>query len=162
MFKEIIFLMALFLYSASPLAVYANNLLNIKEPLIKPNGDMFYQIKRGYEKILEKFQLSDKSKLNYHQNLLLTRLSELKYVAERKNLTELQKSTERFSYEAGKITELSVKPDSKDKTGIKDRFKEYKPVLEKLRDLYPANSSYWMLIQYDIDTLDILSQKLIK
>ena len=56
--------------------------------------------------------------------------------------------------------ELSKKLVSSDKSSIQNKFKEYKPILEKLRDIYPANSSFWMLIQYDIDTLDILSKKL--
>lgn len=161
MFSRIIFAVALSLYLVSPFAVYAGAISqSIKEPLIKPNGDIFYNVKRGYEKILEKFQFSNASKLNYHQNLLLTRLSELKYVAERKDLGQLQKSTERFSYEAGKLTQLSEKLHSIDKASIQNKFKEYKPVLEKLRDLYVYNSSFWRLIQYDIDTLDILSKKL--
>lgn len=161
MLNKIIFAVALSLYLASPFAVYADNISSsIKEPLIKPNAGFYYLFKRGYEKILEKFQFSDDSKLNYHQNLTLTRLSELKYVAETKDIGELQKSTERFSYEAGKLAQLSEKLNSKDKASIQNRFKEYKPVLEKLRDLYIYNSSFWRLIQYDIDTLDILSKKL--
>lgn len=160
MFSRIIFAVSLSLYLASPFAVYADISQSIKEPLIKPGAGFYYLFKRGYEKILEKFQFSNASKLNYHQNLLLTRLSELKYVAERKDLGELQKSTERFSFEAGKLTQLSEKLSGIDKTSIRNKFKEYKQVLEKLRDLYIYNSSFWRLIQYDIDTLDILSKKL--
>ena len=87
MLKKIIFLIVLSLYLTSPFAVYANDISqNLKEPFIKPNAGFYYLIKRSYEKILEIFQFSDKSKLNYHQNLILTRLSELKYVSETKNL----------------------------------------------------------------------------
>ncbi len=161
MLIKIIFLIALSLYLWSPFAVYADDISqNIKEPFIKPNAGFYYQFKRGYEKIFEKFQFSSASKLNYYQNLLLTRLSELKYVAETKDLDDLQRSTERFSYEAGKIVQLSEKLNSTDNARIQNQFKEYKPILEKLRDLYSYNSSYWKLIQYDIDTLDILSKKL--
>lgn len=144
-----------------PSAAYADNISqSIKEPFIKPNAGFYYQFKRGYEKILEIFQFSNNSKLNYRQNLLLTRLSELKYIAEKKDIGELQQSTERFSYEAGKVGQLAEKLSSSDKTSVQNKFKEYQPVLEQLRDLYAYNSSYWKLIQYDIDTLDILSKKL--
>ncbi len=161
MFSRIIFLIALSLYILLPSSSYAESISqSIKEPLIKPNGGFYYIVKRGYEKILEKFQFSDNSKLNYRQNLLITRLSELKYVAERKDIGELQQSTERFSYEAGKVGQLAEKLSSSDKTSVQNKFKEYQPVLEQLRDLYVYDSSYWKLIQYDIDTLDILSKKL--
>lgn len=161
MFRKLIYLATMFLYFASPFIVYADNTVdNIKEPSIKPSGGFYYLIKRGYEKILEKFQFSDNSKLTYHQNLLLNRLSELKYVAERKELHELQKATERFSYEAGKLAQISERLKNADKIKIQNQFNEYKPVLEKLRDLYEYNSSFFRLIQYDIDTLDILSKKL--
>ena len=161
MLHKIVFLTVLSLYLASPFTVRAANIpQSIKEPLYKPNAGFYYLIKRGYEKILEKLQLSDESKFKFHQNLLLTRFSELKFIAENKHLGELQKSTERFSYEAGKFAQLGSKLNSTDKTSIQNQFKEYKPILEKLRDLYPANSAYWMLLQHDINTLDILSKKL--
>ena len=159
--NKIVFAVVLSLCLVSPFAVYADNISqSIKEPLIKPNGGFYYIFKRGYEKILEKFQFSNASKLNYHQNLLLNRFSELKYVAEKNDVGELQTSTQRFSYEAGKLAQLSGKLNSTDNARIQNLFREYKPVLERLRDLYPANSSFWMLLQHDINTLEILSKKL--
>lgn len=161
MFKKIIFLITLTLYITSPFLVYAKDISqNIKEPSTKPDAGFYYLFKRSQEKILEKFQFSNSSKLNFHKKLMLERLSELKYVAETKSLGLLQISSQRFSYEAGKVVEYAQDMTQEDKDDVKNQFISYKPLLEKLRDIYPSNSSFWMLIQYDIDTLDILSKKL--
>ena len=39
-------------------------------------------------------------------------------------------------------------------------YKSYRIILEKLRDKYPANSSYWMLVQHIINSIDINLKKL--
>lgn len=155
--KKIIILLILFIYLFLPGMTYADD-INLKEPVIKPGGP-FYLLKRGYEKILEKLQFSDESKLKYHQNLSLIRLAELKYIAENKKIGQLQVSSQRLSYEVGKTAEISTNLNKTDQKEIFNKLNQYKPVLEKLRDLYPDRSSFWRLIQYDIETLEILSGK---
>lgn len=123
-------------------------------------GNSKYQIKRLKEKTNEFFKLSRKSKSAYRQILLEKRLSELVSLIENKNTNEIANSTQRFAYQAGKLAEGSYKDKSDRKKEIIDVFEKYKPILNEMRDNFPANSPFWLLSQQDIDTLNILSDKL--
>lgn len=124
-------------------------------------GDSKYQVKRFKEKVTEFFKLSYKSKSSYRQLLLEKRLSELVSLVENKNANEIANSTQRFAYQAGKLAEGSYKDKSSDrKKEIIDVFKKYKPILDEMRDNFPSNSPFWLLSQQDIDTLNILSDRL--
>lgn len=121
----------------------------------------YYDIKRLWEKINEQVRFSQQSKIEYSQILVENRLSELSYIAEEKQLDYFETSSNRLSAQAGIVANLAVKlASSTKKAEIVLQFNQYIRVLEKLRDLYPANSSYWLLIQQNIDTLKILSEKL--
>jgi len=94
-------------------------------------------------------------------SLLKTRLSELDYVVNNKVLSEVQTSSERFAYQAGILTQELIKQNNSDeKTKLVKEFEKYGNFLANLRDKYPANSSFWMLVQHDINTLSILSEHL--
>ena len=109
----------------------------------------------------EKLQFSKQAKINFYQSLLKTKLSELNYVVEKKFLSEVQSASERFAYQAGILTEELIRQNkSADKENVIKEFERFSPFLDTLRDKYEANSSYWMLIQHDINTLGILSAQL--
>lgn len=134
------------------------NILNVKNEIINP-GSFYYSFKRLWEKGLEKLQFSEQSKINFYESQLKTRLAELNYVVDNKLLSEVQTSSERFAYQAGILTQALVKANKNKEKALKE-FEQYSKFLEKLRDKYPANSSFWMLVQHDINTLHILSEHL--
>ncbi len=139
---------------------YATEELNLPDTKITP-GSFYYPFKRIWEKGWEKLQFSSASKIAFYNSQLKTRLSELNYVVEKKLLSEVQRSTERFAYQAGILTEETIKQNKAvDKENLIKEFEKFKPFLDSLRDKYEANSSFWMLIQHDINTLGILSEKL--
>jgi len=124
-------------------------------------GSTLYPVKRGWEKLREMMNFSVEDKMNYQRSLLKIRLSELSYVVDKKLLNEFQTSSERFAYQAGILTNILVEQKKQeDKETIKKEFISYSKILDQLRDNHPANTSYWMLIQHDINTLKILSEKL--
>lgn len=124
-------------------------------------GSFYYSFKRLWEKGIEKLQLSRELKINFYYSQLKIRLSELNYVVENKLLGEVQQSSERFAYSAGILTDELIKQKKSDeKEKVILAFEAYGKFLEKLRDVYPANTSFWMLIQHDINTLKILSERL--
>lgn len=123
-------------------------------------GDSKYQVKRLKERITEFFKLSYKSKSTYRQLLLEKRLSELVSLVENKNANEIANSTQRFAYQAGKLAEGSYKDKSDRKKEIILLFDKYKPILGEMRDNFHSNSPFWLLSQQDIDTLNILSDRL--
>lgn len=152
-----VFVILLLLY-ASPIIDAVEESIIFKNELINP-GSFYYSFKRLWEKGIEKLQFSKQSKINFHQSQLQTRLAELKYVVENRLLSEVQTSSERFAYQAGILTEELVRENKNKEKTVKE-FQLIQKFLEKLRDKYPANTSFWMLVQHDINSLSILSERL--
>lgn len=134
--------------------------LDLPQTKINP-GNFYYNFKRLWEKGLGQLMLSQELKISFHKSQLKARLAELRIVVDEKILSEVQRSSERFSYQAGILTNVIVKKDdAKTKGQLLEEFESYDPLLQKLRDRFEANSSFWMLIQHDINTLKILSERL--
>ncbi len=156
--KIISSLLIIFLIVFQPLAIYAEENINLKNEAINP-GSFYYSFKRLWEKGVERLQFSRQSKITFYESLLKTRLVELNYVVENKLLSEVQTSSERFAYYAGILTQELIK-QNKNKEQTIEEFNQFSKFLENLRDKYPANTSFWMLVQHDINTLSILSGRL--
>lgn len=134
--------------------------LNLPNTKINP-GSFYYPVKRILEKGLERIQFDSKQRVAFYKSQLKARLSELNYVVEKKLLSEVQASSERFAYQAGILTEELIRQNkTAEKENLIKEFEQFSPFLDKLRDVYPANSSFWMLIQHDINSLKILSGRL--
>lgn len=121
-----------------------------------------YNIKRLLEKISERILFMSDSKISYVQKLLKRRFSELKFIVENKNLDEVQKASERFAYQAGILTELVTEKPQKEKQRVIALFKNYKDDLNVLKFNFELDSSYWILMLHDINTLDSLTARLTK
>lgn len=132
--------------------------LNLPKTVINP-GSFYYPFKRLIEKGREKIVFSESGRVSFYSSLLKTRLAELDYVTGKKALSEIEASSQRFAYHAGILTESVIKT-GKEKDNFSKIFGEYGEYLQTLRDRYPANSSYWLLIQHDINTLGILAERL--
>lgn len=144
----------------NPVIASNNTDKEIKQERTNP-GSFYYSLKRAWEKVRWFFIFSDQNKVDYHQDLINKRLSELKYVVDSKLLSEVETSSQRFAYQAGVLVGQLKKMNDKERdTKLLKDFEKYKLVLEKLRDNYPANSSFWMLLQHDINTLNILSDQI--
>ena len=155
--KKILIFLCLFTFVLSG-SVYANEQLSLPDTKINP-GSFYYPFKRILEKGWEKLQFGKTQKIDFYKSQLKTRLAELNYVVEKKLLSEVQSSSERFAYYAGILTGELVKENIDKEKAVKE-FEQYSNFLEKLRDKYEANSSFWMLIQHDINALGILSDQL--
>lgn len=123
-------------------------------------GSIFYNLKRAKEKTLMFFSLTQESKFIYGQVLVANRLSELVSLVEQKSINHIPNASQRFAYQAGILSETHFKLKTKKKEQIIAQFGNHKITLSELRDEFPANSAYWLLIQQDIDTLNILSSDL--
>lgn len=121
-------------------------------------GTSAYSFKRLKEKITEFFTFSNEGKFSYRAELLEKRVSEYVSLVNNKNQTEIANASQRISYEAGILTDLAK--NDKDKTEANSLFEKYKPIMAKMRDNFPANSPSWLLSQEDIDTFNILKEKL--
>lgn len=154
----------IFSLAFSPLkALTAGDGLNLPKTSINPDMYLLYSVKRLGEKILLFTKLTKESKANYYKDLTQIRLAELKYVVEGNLSNEVERSTQRLSYQIGILSDYvrSNKSDLSGKMKTTDGLLgSYKELLSYLRDKYPANSSYWMLIQHNINTIDLNREKL--
>lgn len=136
--------------------------INLPHTTINPDKYLFFSIKRLVEKGIFYTKLSKESKVDYLRDLTLTRTAELKYVVENKLLGEVERSTQRLSYQVGALSDFIVanaelQNKKQNTVNLLDGFK--KP-LATLRDQYPANSSFWMLVQHSINSIDLNLEKL--
>ena len=90
-------------------------------------------------------------------------MSELKNVVDGNLLGEVEQSAQRFSYQVGVLSDFLAANG----TSVVDKksknieiLNELKDPLIKLRDKHKYDSSYWMLIQHSIDSIDLNLQKL--
>lgn len=143
-----------------------NNRVSAQEnqPITLPSvktlpGEALYPFKRLFEKARLAVTFSKKGRINYKQKLLGKRLSELYLVADSNKTNAIETSAQRFAYHAGIYAEEINKASEEQKGQAIRLFDKYKTVLSKIRDKFPANTTYWLSAQQDIDTLDILSDK---
>ncbi|KKQ51496.1 MAG: hypothetical protein UT40_C0006G0013 [Candidatus Woesebacteria bacterium GW2011_GWA1_39_21b] len=135
--------------------------LNLNKEKINP-GSSLYAIKRLAEKIHEKTIFSQEQRVAFHNRLLTKRVSELNYLVENKKITPIEQASYRLSAQAGVFTDELVKLNKKEENEkTLQWFTLYGNKLGQLRDNFPANSSNWLLLQQNIDTLNILAEKII-
>lgn len=153
------FLLAL---TISPATIDADQIQNfeLKKQLISPDS-FYYPFKRLTEKIQVIFFINSESKADFYKDLVQKRLAELKYIVDKDYLDQVERSTQRVSYQVGILTDhiVAKKLNSK-KSVVVDLYAKDKIILEQLRDKYPANSSFWMLVQHTINSIDLNLQKL--
>lgn len=136
--------------------------LNLPNVSITPEKGILYSVKRLTEKALEFTKLGKGSKADYYQYLTLLRMSELNYVVKNKFLGEIENSTQRLSYQIGILTDY-INANEKDladkKQSVTKLFLSYRDSLKLLRDNYSANSSFWLLVQHSINSIDLNLEK---
>ncbi len=110
---------------------------------INPNL-LVYPIKR----LVEEFKMIlSSNKKEYAYKLYEVRLKELIYIVNNKKEGFLGFTVDRYNSFVGKIKkEYPLDASSKIK------FVHYLKILERLRDIYPANSVHWIKIQQAIET----------
>lgn len=166
--KKLFILIAFFLILVTVLPVrdltLANELdkLNLPKATLNP-GDFYYPVKRLWEKLMQKLQFNEEAKIKSYTSLVDLRMSELDYVIKTQRLGELERATQRFSFQLGVLSEYLIRIKSQDKkVQVASKLESFIAPLEELRDKFPANSSFWMLIQHDINSAKQYLEKLIK
>ena len=167
MFKKtfLLFLISSFIFAFNPVlaeetSTSSSNLKSNIETITTEPGTLSYQIKRLLEKISGNLLFFSDSKLNHEKKLLNTRFSELQYIAASENLEEVQRSSERFAYQAGIVANLVQDASPKEKEKVINLFKIYKEDLNQIKFYFEMDSGFWILILHDINTLDLLTARL--
>ncbi len=147
------------LLSTSPTILLAKDENVVIEKARTLPGSFFYPFKRLLEKTRTVLTFPYSWKFKYQEDLFKERLSELNVVVEKNDINVIETTAQRLAFQAGILSGLSEKSD-KYKNETKSLFERVVPNLENLRDHFPANSTYWLSIQQDIDTLGILTKEL--
>lgn len=113
---------------------------------INPNL-LAYSLKRLSEEIKFNLTFNKQKKKEYLYSLYEVRLKELVYIVNNKKEGFIFFTADRYNSFLGKLKN-EYPPDPDFKVKIKDRMR----ILERLRDIYPANSLYWIKLQQTIDT----------
>lgn len=137
--------------------------LDLPKININPNYYLLYSFKRLFEKADYYLQFNDQSKLNYYQRLTLTRMAELNNMVKANSQSDIEQATQRLSYQIGMLSDFIVSHKislpNKQKE-VSNLLNDLKDPLANLRDHYHSNSSYWLLLQDNINTIDINLKKL--
>lgn len=139
-------------------AVAEEEVINLPAVKTLPTSSV-YPFKRLWEKVRLTLAFTQKGKLEYKKLLMERRLSELAILVNDGNTENIERASQRFAYQAGIYAE-HVQNNKEATIEALEAFRKYKIVLPQLRDHYPANGTYWLSIQQDLDTLNILSDKI--
>lgn len=163
MVQKILIVVVLFL-SVNVHPILANSQANLELPrVLVPPGNLYYSVVRGWEKISYYFNFTKQSKINFNRNLLRYKVAELKNVSDEQKLGEIEKSTNRVSYYSGTLVDSIIdkyKNDTdknemlKTREEIKGEFRSYIELMNGLRDKFPANTSFWLLVQHSINSME--------
>lgn len=120
-------------------------------------------------KLIEKATLllkfNDQDKANYYRNLTEKRLAELELTIKRKDYQKkdflIEQTSSRYASYVGVTADFIIKHKlSQPKELFLKDLVRHKQILAGLRDNFPANSGWWLLVAQDIDTTDIFSDQL--
>lgn len=136
-------------------SIVSDSSLKVEVQSVNPGDDYRYVLKRLKEKIaLFVFGFSSERKADYYIDLVDVRLSELKYVVDRKDIANIQTTSQRYAAISGELTDFVL---TKNMTGyngkLVDVMSSHIPFLEKLRDSYPYDSSEYRFVQDDANSL---------
>lgn len=144
------------------LARTQNSTFQVVLEKINPGDDYKFILKRLEEKVkLSFFNLFPKKKIVYLSGLTDVRLSELKYVVEKKDIANFQTASQRYSATAGNTTDsLLTNGDDGEKSKFIERLQNHIPVLVKLQEPYVPDNSEWRFLQDNINSLQSYISKL--
>jgi len=129
---------------------------NIKYEDINPKNGYRYLLKRMKEKVvLLILSTNSQKKLDYYEKLLNIRLSELKYIVDNKDISNIQVASQRYFTTAGQMTEFlkSKNELTLNKERVKGLFTEHIKIIEFLKTAYPNTTAEWRFLRDDANYL---------
>ena len=136
----------------SPSSSIVTTVIDVRYELVNPTGGISYLFKRIGEKISLFIAFSNNSKVNNYRKLVDVRLSELKYIIEKKEMAFFEKSTQRYFTTAGQYTSFLISKNIKSEfVPAKEVLLSHIPVLIKLRDTYDPSTAEWRFVEDDVN-----------
>ncbi len=157
--KILVTVLAIILFSQSQTGVIAQGIndstssataIQLPYEKINPKDGFKFSFKRLQEKITLFFIFSSKSKYTYQSHLLNTRLAELKYVVDNKDIPNIQTTSQRYYTAAGDLTEFVIK-NNLDKKVLRNQLSSHLLVLESLKKEFNDTTAEWRFLEHDFD-----------
>lgn len=99
------------------------------------------------------------SKSIYWRKLVDKRLAEMKLVVEQDRLDIFEQTSSRYSTYLGRYSNYIVSKNLTSQKKIAEQmFNKHTEILKPLRDKYEYDSGWWLMLQQNIDTIDILKK----
>ncbi len=142
----------------------SGNLIEVKYESVNPSPSYGYSFKRLKEKItLIILSPFPSKKSDYYMDLMKVRLAEFKYVVDKKDISNLQTTSERYFTTAGELTDLILKNKLEAKKGNAVMlFEDHVKVAAELEKSYSDDTAQWRLIRYTSDNLQTYLSELKK
>lgn len=116
---------------------------------------------RLFEKISLFFKFSKENKLDYMIYLQEKRLADLKYAVDNDEGDLIEELSSRYSTYLGNMTNfISERKIKYKKEEILKMMENHSKIIENLQKNFEFESGLWILLQHDINTLKIFSDKL--
>lgn len=125
---------------------------------VMPDSFLF-PLKRWEEKIVLNFDQNPRDEISYNLHLLNRRLSEVSYIASKKEYPLFYPTSLRFASLAGDITNISLANGKVEKSTILQEFKKDSSTIQKILSQKNATEE-WKYICDDNNYLSIYSSKL--
>lgn len=127
---------------------------------VNPNDSIKYQFKRLIEK-LEGTRVNvfdQKNQVKFLTTLSNRRFAELKYVVDREQLKFLEQSSSRYITQLGIISAILDK-NKADSSFVKLNLENQFKAFDEIKDVFPAQSAQWLLVQQARDTANSVLSK---
>lgn len=120
---------------------------------VNPKDGGSYAVKRLKEKaMLALLSFSKQKKADYYNKLVGSRLAELKYVVEKKDMASFENTTTRYFATVGQFVNFLVSKNlTEEKIKVRQVLTSHIPLLESLRDRYDPTTAEWRFMQDDVN-----------
>lgn len=139
------------------------NSLTAQESILEPDYKVDHIASRT-EKIKEKIGLilrvNKTAKINYQIKIIEKRLAEL-YWAVENDVDSIETAASRYSTYIGNLELfLETNRDIISKDQILNTFNKHKEIISNIQSKFERDSGWWLSIQHNLNTIDILSDKI--
>lgn len=152
-----------FINSSPTLAQDFDSKREIVYETVNPKDGFKYKLKRGKEKmLLSFFSIFPEKKVDLYINILDARLAELKYIAENKDIANIELGSQRYSAHAGDLTSyVLADPSLKDKKSVLiTLFENHLSEIKNYQNGFEGTRAEWRFLEDDYNSLKSYISKL--
>lgn len=111
-----------------------------------------YMVKRAKEKFkLFVISVKPKAKAAFYHELVQRRFSELVYVVESKDESQIERASNRYFTTVGQMAEYVEGKDWEIKNAMNETLESQIALLPNLIEKYPSESAGWLLLRQDLE-----------